>query len=524
MNCSKESAGASSRRSPRARRRGRRHAEQDEPGERDSEDLYERGLDDARAEDLAAQLAAVERAEAAARGRHLRALGAERRADPRRAARSGAHRRADGRGAARRSAPSQASSSPAADRQHASRRPPRARSARPRRRRGRAAARGARAPRPGGSRAAAPDAAQPWRTRCTASGPAAEPVAGSSRHAEPGREHARLERRRAAGEAAHAPAPGQRLPPRAGRDRGRRPRSGRAAARGSGAGRCCSARPGSPSRSTPSAASSGPGSRDRLPASGSAGASRPRARARRGLGARPRPARTRLERRRGPRPARREQRARAEHRVAREGQLGGGREDPHARVAALPRRAAGRPSPRGFSSRAIACIVVALVRPRPSANTASWLPSSGALGEHVEQDVAERCPAASAGGQAARARGASIGPAHRRSDRLEGRARSRGPDLDPLAPVAHARPAPRRRSRRRPRPRPPAATKRTSRAVERQQRRRPRRSTSHAQHLAPARGDRRGIGDRDGDARSACPGAPLPIRPSTPALPSASVP
>ena len=38
--------------------------EQDEPGERDSEDLNERGLDDARQEDLTAQLAAVERAEA----------------------------------------------------------------------------------------------------------------------------------------------------------------------------------------------------------------------------------------------------------------------------------------------------------------------------------------------------------------------------------------------------------------------------------------------------------------------------
>src|SRR5581483_11368700 len=34
-----------------------------EPGERDSEDLYERGLDSAREEDLTSQLAAVERAE-----------------------------------------------------------------------------------------------------------------------------------------------------------------------------------------------------------------------------------------------------------------------------------------------------------------------------------------------------------------------------------------------------------------------------------------------------------------------------
>ncbi len=40
------------------------HAEQDEPGERDSEDLNERGIDDAREEDLVTQLAAVERAEA----------------------------------------------------------------------------------------------------------------------------------------------------------------------------------------------------------------------------------------------------------------------------------------------------------------------------------------------------------------------------------------------------------------------------------------------------------------------------
>src|SRR5262249_10889773 len=39
-------------------------AEQSEPGERDSEDLYERGLDSAREEDLRDQLAAVERAEA----------------------------------------------------------------------------------------------------------------------------------------------------------------------------------------------------------------------------------------------------------------------------------------------------------------------------------------------------------------------------------------------------------------------------------------------------------------------------
>jgi len=34
-----------------------------EPGERDSEDLFERGLDDARAEDVRAQLEAVQRAE-----------------------------------------------------------------------------------------------------------------------------------------------------------------------------------------------------------------------------------------------------------------------------------------------------------------------------------------------------------------------------------------------------------------------------------------------------------------------------
>ncbi len=40
------------------------HSEQDEPNDRDSEDLNERGLDDARQEDLVSQLAAVERAEA----------------------------------------------------------------------------------------------------------------------------------------------------------------------------------------------------------------------------------------------------------------------------------------------------------------------------------------------------------------------------------------------------------------------------------------------------------------------------
>ena len=34
-----------------------------EPGERDSEDLFERGLDDARAEDVRAQLDALQRAE-----------------------------------------------------------------------------------------------------------------------------------------------------------------------------------------------------------------------------------------------------------------------------------------------------------------------------------------------------------------------------------------------------------------------------------------------------------------------------
>ena len=39
-------------------------AEEGEPGERDSEELYERGLDDAREEDLEGQLAALERAEA----------------------------------------------------------------------------------------------------------------------------------------------------------------------------------------------------------------------------------------------------------------------------------------------------------------------------------------------------------------------------------------------------------------------------------------------------------------------------
>jgi DnaK suppressor protein len=44
-------------------REGEGQSEQDEPGERDSEDLNERGLDDARQEDLATQLAAVERAE-----------------------------------------------------------------------------------------------------------------------------------------------------------------------------------------------------------------------------------------------------------------------------------------------------------------------------------------------------------------------------------------------------------------------------------------------------------------------------
>jgi DnaK suppressor protein len=38
-------------------------AEQGEPGERDSEDLYEKERDTGRAEDLSAQLAAVERAE-----------------------------------------------------------------------------------------------------------------------------------------------------------------------------------------------------------------------------------------------------------------------------------------------------------------------------------------------------------------------------------------------------------------------------------------------------------------------------
>ena len=35
------------------------HSEQDEPNDRDSEDLNERGLDDAREEDLVAKLAAV---------------------------------------------------------------------------------------------------------------------------------------------------------------------------------------------------------------------------------------------------------------------------------------------------------------------------------------------------------------------------------------------------------------------------------------------------------------------------------
>jgi DnaK suppressor protein len=37
--------------------------DQDEPGERDSEDLYEKERDTGRAEDLSSQLAAVERAE-----------------------------------------------------------------------------------------------------------------------------------------------------------------------------------------------------------------------------------------------------------------------------------------------------------------------------------------------------------------------------------------------------------------------------------------------------------------------------
>ena len=56
---------AASRQAIAAQRAGEAEAtaEQDEPGERDSEDLYEQELGLARAEDLADQLAAVERAE-----------------------------------------------------------------------------------------------------------------------------------------------------------------------------------------------------------------------------------------------------------------------------------------------------------------------------------------------------------------------------------------------------------------------------------------------------------------------------
>ncbi len=60
------------------------------------------------------------------------------------------------------------------------RRPPPARSARPTPRPPPRAATAVRSPRPGGSRSAAPKPIRPWRARCTASGPAAEPVAGSS--------------------------------------------------------------------------------------------------------------------------------------------------------------------------------------------------------------------------------------------------------------------------------------------------------------------------------------------------------
>lgn len=71
-----------------------------EPGDKDSEDLYEDEFNAGRVEDLHTQLAALETCGGATGSRHLRAVGRKRRTDPGHAAGGCADRRADHRRAA----------------------------------------------------------------------------------------------------------------------------------------------------------------------------------------------------------------------------------------------------------------------------------------------------------------------------------------------------------------------------------------------------------------------------------------
>ena len=88
----------SRRRSPPLEREGPEEGdERREPGDFNSEGLYQDEFDAGRAQELKDRLAAVERAEARLADGHLRPLGAQRRADSRRAPRGQPDRRADRR-------------------------------------------------------------------------------------------------------------------------------------------------------------------------------------------------------------------------------------------------------------------------------------------------------------------------------------------------------------------------------------------------------------------------------------------
>ena len=97
--CWPPSGSRSSRRSPRLERGGPEEGdERREPGDFDSEGLYQDEFDAGRAEDLKRPPRGGRAGRGAPRRRHLRALGPQRRADPRRAAGGQPDRRADGRG------------------------------------------------------------------------------------------------------------------------------------------------------------------------------------------------------------------------------------------------------------------------------------------------------------------------------------------------------------------------------------------------------------------------------------------
>ena len=110
---------------------------------------------------------------------------------------------------------------PARDDDARCRRPRPARCAPARPRPSRRASTDGRPPRPARSRSPGPAATRPCRTRCTASGPAADPVAGSSGTPSPGANIRVFQR---------APAPAMQFAPRTSGSRASRPRSGASAA------------------------------------------------------------------------------------------------------------------------------------------------------------------------------------------------------------------------------------------------------------------------------------------------------